>query len=356
MKLLHRYVIKRLTVMSLYSLLALLALYSFFDFVSEVGNLGDGNYTGFKMAQYIVYQIPAHAYELMPLAALIGGLIALNQLASGSELTVIKTSGMSTRTIIGMVLSFGLIFAIATALLGEWGAPTASKSAANLKAQAIDGKISTGRTGLWIKETNNIINVREMLPDQTLLGIKVWRHDDQFQLVESMQAESASVSDNNSWQLNNVKRSVLGDARVHTESATTENWQSGIQRSLLGVLLVDPEQMSVCALTTYIQLLKTNNQQTKQYEIAWWRKLMYPIAVLVMALVALAFTPQSTRHGNMGLKLFFGICLGLAFHFAGRLFGFTSQLYGVPPIIAAILPTLLFALLAVYLIRKQEKR
>ena len=83
---------------------------------------------------------------------------------------------------------------------------------------------------------------------------------------------------------------------------------------------------------------------------------MYPIAVLVMALVALAFTPQSTRHGNMGLKLFFGICLGLAFHFAGRLFGFTSQLYGVPPIIAAILPTLLFALLAVYLIRKQEKR
>ena len=43
-----------------------------------------------------------------------------------------------------------------------------------------------------------------------------------------------------------------------------------------------------------------------------------------MALVAFAFTPQTTRHGNMGLKLFGGICLGLLFHFAGRLFGFNQ--------------------------------
>ena len=83
---------------------------------------------------------------------------------------------------------------------------------------------------------------------------------------------------------------------------------------------------------------------------------MYPVAAMIMALVALSFTPQSTRHGNMGLKLFFGICLGLAFHFAGRLFGFTSQLYNVPPFIAAVLPTLLFGLLGVYLIRRQERR
>ena len=114
--------------------------------------------------------------------------------------------------------------------------------------------------------------------------------------------------------------------------------------------------MSVSALTTYITHLKDNQQQTRTYEIAWWRKLMYPVAAMIMALVALSFTPQSSRHGNMGLKLFFGICLGLAFHFAGRLFGFTSQLYNVPPFIAAVLPTLLFGLLGVYLIRRQERR
>ena len=132
MKLLTRYLIRQLCSMTLYALLALLALYSFFDIISEVGDIGQGSYNGAKMMQYVLMQMPAHAYELLPLAVLIGGLIALSQLASGSELTVMKASGMSTKKLIAVLLQFGLIFAVATALLGEWliaGAPKISKPA-----------------------------------------------------------------------------------------------------------------------------------------------------------------------------------------------------------------------------------
>ena len=127
-------------------------------------------------------------------------------------------------------------------------------------------------------------------------------------------------------------------------------------KQLMDVLLDKPEQMSFSALTQYIGYLKKNNQQTLAYDVAWWNKLVYPVATMVMALVALAFTPVSGRNHNLGLKLFGGICLGLVFHFAGRLFGFTSQLYSVPPFLAGMLPTVIFALLAVYLIRRQERR
>ena len=356
MKLIARYLIKQLSVFSLYALLALLALYSFFDIISEIGDLGEGSYNGMKMMQYVTLQMPAHAYELMPLAVLIGGLIALSQLAANSEMTVIKASGMSIQKIITILLCFGGLFALFTALLGEWAAPAASRYAENMKTTATSGKISTGAEGLWIKEQNNIINVREMLPDQTLVGIKVFRHDKDFKLIESWYAESAQIRADGSWQLNNIAKSLLGNEQVHTQHATNETWQANIESRLLDVLLVKPNQMSLAALTAYLNHLKNNQQQTEQYEIEWWRKLMYPIATVVMALVALAFTPQSTRHGNMGLKLFFGICLGLAFHFAGRLFGFTSQLYQVPPFLAAMLPTALFATWAIFLIRKHEKR
>nr|WP_289623042.1 LPS export ABC transporter permease LptG [Neisseria montereyensis] len=353
--LLTRYLIRRLTVMSFYALLAFLALYSFFDVVSESGDIGEGSYSGMKMMQYVVLQMPAHAYELMPLVVLIGGLVALSQLASGSELTVMKTSGMSTKRLIGILLQFGLIFAIFTAVLGEWVAPSLSRNAENLKATAVNGKISTGSQGLWLKEQNNIINVREMLPDHTLMGVKIWAHNADFQLAETVEADSATLNDEG-WQLKNARHSLLDGNSVQTGVQATEQWPIELQRNLLDVLLVQPEQMSVTALTTYISHLKENHQQTKTYEIAWWRKLMYPVAAMIMALVALAFTPQNTRRGNMGLKLFGGICLGLAFHFSGRLFGFTSQLYNVPPVIAALLPTVLFGILGVYLIRKQEKR
>ena len=143
MKLLTRYLIRQLCSMTLYALLALLALYSFFDIISEVGDIGQGSYNGAKMMQYVLMQMPAHAYELLPLAVLIGGLIALSQLASGSELTVMKASGMSTKKLIAVLLQFGLIFAVATALLGEWLAPAMSQRAENLKASATTASIAT---------------------------------------------------------------------------------------------------------------------------------------------------------------------------------------------------------------------
>ncbi|QEY23436.1 LPS export ABC transporter permease LptG [Neisseria animalis] len=356
MNLVSRYIIRQMAVMAVYALLAFLALYSFFEIIDEAGNLGRGNYGGWEMAQYVLLQMPARAYELMPLGVLIGGLIALSQLASGSELTVMKASGLSTKRLLLILSQFGLIFAVATAVLGEWVAPSLSQRAENIKASAVHGKISAGASGLWLKEQNNIINVREMLPDHTLLGIKIWRHDDCHELVEAAEAERAVLNADGSWLLKNVRRSVLGADKIDISETVEESWPVSLKSSLLDVLLVDPEQMSVAELTTYITHLENNHQQTQTYEIAWWRKLVYPVAAWVMALVAFAFTPQNTRHGNMGLKLFGGICLGLAFHFAGRLFGFTSQLYGIPPFLAGALPTIIFALLAVYLIRRQEKR
>lgn len=356
MKLISRYLIKQLTVMSAYSLLALLALYSFFDIINEVGDMGKGSYNGMKVMQYVVMQVPAHAYELMPLAVLIGGLIALSQLAANSELTVIKTSSMSTRNIITILLQFGLIFAAGTVLLGEFAAPAASQYAENMKATATSGRISAGSQGLWIKENNDIVNVGEMLPDRSLRRIKIYRHNSDFRLSESLFAESAQIAADGTWTLRNIERSIIGENRVQTATVAEEQWQTGLKNSLLDVLLVDPAKMSLTSLTTYINHLSANNQQVQTYRIEWWRKLMYPIAAAVMALVAYAFTPQSTRNSNMGLKLFGGICLGLAFHFAGRLFGFTSELYGVPPFLAAMLPTAIFATWAIYLIRKQEKR
>ena len=312
MKLLTKYLIKRLTVMSCYALLSILALYSFIDLLSEIGNIGEGNYTAATAFQYILMQMPARAYQLMPLATLIGGLIALSQLSANSELAVIKTSGLSTINIVGIILKFSAIFAVVTILLGEFLAPHLSRQADALKANAKSGQVSTIHDGVWIKQPQSMVNVTSMLPDNTLLGIKIWR------------------------LLHNVQSSVLSDDHVVATQQPEREWISNINNQLLDVLLVQPEQMSFSALTRYIEYLKNNQQQTQAYDVAWWNKLIYPIATMVMSLVALAFTPNSGRHSNMGLKLFGGICLGLLFFFTGRLFGFTTQLYGIPAFISAV--------------------
>ncbi|WMY91388.1 LPS export ABC transporter permease LptG [Snodgrassella communis] len=362
MRLLNRYVISQLSICTLYALLVLISLYSFFDIMGEISHVGDGRYTASKMLYYVLLLIPTHAYELMPLAVLVGALVCLNQMASHSEFTVIRTSGIRLSSIISMMLQFGLLFAIVAALMGEYVVPKIGPYAEQYQLHARQNSISAGDSGIWLKQGQDIVNVAEMLPDGSLKNISIYRHDEQFRLMETLHASSANVDTHtqqgkkSKWHLHQVEQTFLQEHQMAVTHLENLDWRMSINHQLLNILLVAPEQMSIMALSTYIKHLKNNHQQTTRYELAWWRKIAYPLACIVMALVALAFTPQQNRHGNMGLKLFYGICLGLLFHFSGRLFGFTSQLYKIPTPIAAFLPTVLFLCLAIYLIRRQEKR
>lgn len=361
MRLLNRYMLSQLTICTAYALIALISLYGFFDVMGEISHVGDGSYTAVKMLFYVFLLVPSHAYELMPLAVLVGALICLSQMASHSELTVIRTSGISLTRIIGMLLEFGLIFAVLTAVLGEIIVPRIGPYAERYQLHARQNTISSGDSGIWLKQGPDIINIAEMLPDGTLKDITIFQHDDQFHLATALHADKAKIGDTSQinksqWHFIGVSQSQLSQNQVVASYLDKLDWKILINNQLLNVLLVAPEQMSIVALSTYIKHLNNNHQQTTRYQLAWWRKIAYPLTCLVMALVALAFTPQQNRRGNMGLKLFYGISLGLLFHFSGRLFGFTSQLYGVPTQIAAFLPTLLFLILAIYLIRRQEKR
>ena len=161
MKLISRYLVSRLALYSFYALAAILALYSFIDLISETSVVGQNQYTLWVATQYILMQMPARAYQLMPLATLIGGLVALNQLANNSELAVIKTSGLSTANIIGIIIKFSAIFAIATVLLGEWLAPELSRRGDEMKANARAGQIAAAHNG------NNFLAIKEAVARRT---------------------------------------------------------------------------------------------------------------------------------------------------------------------------------------------
>lgn len=356
MSLITRYLLKRLGGMTLFSLLALLALYVFFDVLQESGDLGKNNYTISSMLAYVALLIPAHVYELMPLTVLIGGLIALSGLANNSELTVMKASGVSTRRFVKTLLGFGLVFAVLTAVLGEWVAPKSQQWAERLKNHVQQNETSVGKTGVWVKNNGRYISFGELLPDLSIRKLTIYSHNADYTLTQTLSAATAKNLGDNQWQLSDVAITDIGTDATKVSKQAQLNMALEVDEEVLRALQVQPEQMSLLALGDYINHLKANSQQTERYEIAWWRKLTYPIAALAMALIALAFTPQATRRTNTTIKLFIGIFVGIGFHFANRFFAFSAQLYNIAPWIAAILPTLLFFVAAIYWIRRQERR
>ena len=71
-----------------------------------------------------------------------------------------------------------------------------------------------------------------------------------------------------------------------------------------------------------------------------------------MVLLAVPAVFGQLRSGGMGYRVFLGLVLGLTFDIVNRGFGYLCLLYGLPALMAVLIPIGLFFLLALHLFRR----
>lgn len=382
MKILQRYLAGEIIRASIFVLAAFLALFAFFDVMSELQSVGTGTYKLQHAFLFVLMGLPGYAYELIPIAALIGTIYVLAQLASRSEFTIMRVSGLSTRQAAAMLARIGVVFALLTFVFGEYVAPKSTELGQKLKLGFKGAAVSQEfRSGLWAKDvirdngvSGNVIgtrflNVREMRPTGELLKLRIYEFDRNFHLVNYIIADRADYSGNNTWTMQKVTESRFPESatrngsRVLDMSTAVSTRQrevmplvSEITPSILSVLFADPERMSAADLALYSRHLAENKQRTERYEIAYWRKLIYPFAVFVMMAVALPFAYLHFRAGGVSLKIFAGIMIGVSFQLINRLFSHIGMLNTWPPFATAVLPSALFLLAALMTLKWIERR
>lgn len=357
MRTLRRYLAAEIGAATALVFAALVMLFAFFDLVEQIKDLGRGAYNMRKIVIFVLLSVPDHVYELFPIAALIGTLFALAQLVAGSEYTVMRTSGVSTVRLAGTLAVIGLMFAVLTFVFGEFLAPPAEQLAQRVRSQAITGLVAQEfRSGLWIKDDKSFVNVIEVAPDATLRGVRIYEFDEQYRLRTISFAQRGAYQSERRWLLERVSQTRFEGTKTSVQEIAEASWQSVLDPDLLSVLLVKPEQMSAWSLYSYAQHLKENRQRALRYEIALWTKATYPLAVLVMMVLALPFAHFQGRQAGVGAKIFAGIMLGIAFHFLNRLFSHIGLLNAWPAFVSAIVPTLIFLSVAVGMMWWQERR
>jgi lipopolysaccharide export system permease protein len=373
MNTLKRYLGREVAQATGFVLLALLSIFAFFDIVAQLDDVGQGGYTLRAALSYVLLSQPSRVYELMPIAALIGTIYALSKLAASSEFTIMRVSGMSTRRLALWVTSVGLLLVAATYLMGEVIAPPMERLAQRVRIQATNAGIATEfRSGAWARdivkdEAGNIerfrfVNVRVVRPDTTTALWRIFDFDAQFRLRSIATAETGTylppgAAGRGAWLLGNVVETRI--PAVERDDATPSalgtqilrererRWESELSPEIFGVLLVSPERMSVVALAQYVRHLAENRQRTERYEIAFWNKIFYPLAILVMMALALPFAYLHVREGSVSLKIFTGVMIGVGFYMLNKLFAHLGLLNTWPPIVVAALPS--FVVLSVAL-------
>jgi len=354
---LERYLARQIYGAASFVLVGFLALFAFFDLIGELGDLGKGQYDLKEVFTFVLLQAPAHAYELFPIVVLIGTLYVLSHLASNSEYTVMRGSGLSPARAALALAKIGLAFVVITFLLGEWVAPFADETAQKTKMRALSTMIGQDlQSGLWFKDEGSFINVREARQANVLQGVRIFEFDSNYRLRKITLAERADYAGRGLWRLNQVVSTTFTPDGPRTAREAQAEWRSADSPDLLDALIMKPERMSAWALHKYTQHLESNRQKTERYEIAFWKKLFYPLAALVMMALALPFAYMHARAGMVGVKVFLGIMLGIFFHMLNSLFSHIGLLQNWPPLAAAAVPSTAFLASAMLMMWWVERR
>lgn len=373
MRLIGGYLIREISIGILAVLFGFLALFAFFDLINELEDIGRAGYRLHHAVLYVLLSLPGHVYELMPVAALIGCIYALSQFAGNSEFTAMRAAGMSRYLALRSIIGIGVVLAILTALAGEWVAPVAEQLAQKLRLNVLgDSQGGTFRSGLWIKDSVKdsrgrpqrlrFVNIANLTPEGRMERVEIYEFDPGFRLSSVIKAtrgtylpeEGADGGTRSAWKLVGVEqtRFEVGAGEKGIESLRTRIdrkedmiWESDLNPGILAVLTIAPDRMSAWALWRYTSHLRENSQNADRYELALWKKIVYPVAIVVMLMLALPFAYLQSRAGGIGLKLFLGVMLGVGFYFMNGLFSNLGLLNTWPPWLAVSIPSMVaFAL------------
>ncbi|MET1219291.1 MAG: LPS export ABC transporter permease LptG [Glaciecola sp.] len=334
------------------TLSTLIGLSALIKFVEQLRKVGEGDYDLFMAGLFVLFSIPRDIEQFFPMATLIGGLIGMGVLASNSELVVMQAAGMSKWQIIKSAMKSAVLMVLAVLLVGEFVTPISETKAKTLRSEAISGgQVFRGDKRIWTKDGSDFVSIGKVFDQEHLGDVVIYKFADDLSLDEIIVAEKASFTED-SWALQNVTLTLFSDEYVSMRSLSLMQWNAALTPDKLSVATVKPEALSIQGLVEYVDYLDNNQQDAVRYELALWRKVVQPISVGVMLLMAFSFIFGPLRSTTMGARIIMGTLTGFGFFIANQLFGPFAMVYNLPPLLGALLPSFLFAAVATYLLRR----
>lgn len=352
-KIIDLYIARTLLSTIAVTLSVLIGLSALIKFVEQLRRVGQGDYDMTIAAMYVFLSLPREIELFLPMATLLGALIGMGLLAQSSELIVMQASGLSRTNITVSAMKSVVIVIIAMMALGEFVTPPSESKAKQLRTQALSGGslLSSGSV-TWAKDGNDFVSISEVMDQDRLQRIEVFKFDSGLNLTEILTAEFAQFNGQN-WTLSDVNQMLFTEQQISNQQFESLAWDSSLTPDKLGIVAVKPEALSIRGLIDYVAYLENNDQETSRYELALWRKIFQPISVAVMLLLAMSFIFGPLRTVTMGARTIMGVLAGFAFFISNEMFGQVSLVFQLAPMLGALLPSAVFALLATFLLKRK---
>jgi lipopolysaccharide export system permease protein len=353
-KILQRYISRTLFHTILLVILLFIGIDIFILLAGQLHSYGSGAYSIMQAIIYVLLSLPEQIYQLFPMAAFIGVLMGMGLLDSHSEILVMRAAGVSPKQILLMVLKTGFILMLIATIIGELIGPQSQHLARLHSVMTADnGQAINTSKGLWIKEGPNFIHIRTIFSDKNIAQISRFEFDPQGRLQSATYADQGYFYDK-LWHLVNVEQTIINDTGTGVVSSHINKltWHLALNPHLLQISQIQPDEMTLQQLKDYIKFRDANGLLGDSYRIAFWHRVLQPIATLVMIFLAVPFIFGPLRSATKGLRALAGVIVGFFYYTLDQMFAPMSEVWQFPPLVAVLLPTLLFLFIGIYLMWK----
>lgn len=318
----------------------------------------------FPMRQVLAFnffQIPAVFVQMVPPAVLIGTVLTLSGLNRSNELTATYSIGIGIKHVMTLLLIFVFAVCAGTLFLQDSVLPMMFRKRTNyywreMKKQT-DFYLDVKQNKIWYRSKNLIYNLKAFdTKSAQILGMTVYSFDDDFNLVQTVDAEKARFTPQGWKLLNGSVTQFVADNpfpinqkfnELRLQIAETPKDFQEIEKEVDGLRLAE--------LKSYIERNANAGLDVKSFLVKYYSRFSLSFIPLVMCILAVPFSVRGQREGGLAKDM--GVCLAITFFYwlfysVGLSLGSNGAL---PPVVAAWAPTLIFAVFALLLVSRQGK-
>jgi lipopolysaccharide export system permease protein len=113
----------------------------------------------------------------------------------------------------------------------------------------------------------------------------------------------------------------------------------------LGLAILEPDSLPAASLVAYINHLKSNGLDSRQYETTLWSRISRTAAVAIIVVLAVPFAFGPMRSTGTGARTVVGIMIGVVFFLLAKMLESGGEVFSLPPVVIAWFPTALLALI-----------
>jgi lipopolysaccharide export system permease protein len=305
------------------------------------------SFTNFLLSvAYLSLRAPYYFNLILPLAFLISMLVLLMLMIRGNEMIVVRTSGISTFSLMKPLAIFSLVLVVFSFILSEWVIPVAANASDYLyqvKIKKEESYVFFKNDRIWFKR-NNWINNIDYFDNKAdkIKGLTVIELAPNYTIKRRFDAKEGAWK-NGSWIFYDVSERTFG-ANGFISKKTYRQLSDLIQEppSVFKVAEKNPDEMGYGELSKYIKRLKFDGHDVRRYLVDLYNKVAFPFINLIMVFAAFSVGLRYSKTKHISQGIFAGMSLGIFYwflHSVSLSLGY-SEIF--PPLFAAWFTNLMF--------------